>query len=55
MATQILVVEDEALVRIVTSGKRLVEVTDLQDGSMFFSKPYQLDAVSSSIREMVLG
>lgn len=38
---------------IVTSGKRLVEITDLPDGSVFFSKPYQLDAVTSTMREML--
>ena len=38
---------------IVTSGKRLVEATDLPDGSMFFGKPYQLDAVTAAMREMV--
>ncbi|MEO9228897.1 MAG: response regulator [Devosia sp.] len=38
---------------IVTSGKRMVEVTDLPDGSMFFSKPYQLDNVVGAIRELV--
>lgn len=38
---------------IVTSGKRLVEITDLPDGSMFFSKPYQLDAVTVAMRELV--
>ncbi|MEO9229757.1 MAG: response regulator [Devosia sp.] len=38
---------------IVTSGKRMVEVTDLPDGSMFFSKPYQLDNVVVAIRELV--
>ena len=38
---------------IVTSGHRLVEITDLPDGSMFFSKPYKYAAVISSIRELL--
>jgi CheY-like chemotaxis protein len=40
---------------IVTSGKRMVEVTDLPDGSMFFAKPYGLDAVSTAMHELVAG
>ena len=38
---------------IVTSGKRMVEVTDLPDGSMFFAKPYGLDAVTAAMHELV--
>lgn len=38
---------------IVTSGKRMIEVTDLPAGSMFFPKPYQLDAVATAMRELV--
>ena len=38
---------------IVTSGHRLVEITDLPDGSVFFSKPYRHDAVISSMRELL--
>ena len=38
---------------IVTSGKRLVEITDLPDGSVFFSKPYRIEDVVNSIRELV--
>lgn len=38
---------------IVTSGARMVEVTDMPDGSVFFSKPYQHTAVLRSIREML--
>ena len=38
---------------VVTSGKRTVEVTDLPDGSVFFSKPYELTALAMSIRELV--
>lgn len=37
---------------IVTSGHRLVEITDLPDGSVFFSKPYSHSAVVASFREM---
>jgi hypothetical protein len=37
----------------VTSGKRTVEITDLPDGSMFFSKPYPLDAVTSAMRDLI--
>lgn len=38
---------------IVASGKRLVEITDLPDGSMFYSKPYQMGDVVRSMRELV--
>lgn len=38
---------------VVTSGKRMVEITDLPAGSMFFAKPYGLDNLSSSIRALV--
>jgi len=38
---------------IVTSGKRMVDITDLPDGGMFFAKPYQLDALTMAIRELV--
>lgn len=37
---------------VVTSGKRLIEVTDMPDGSLFFSKPYGLATVADSMREM---
>lgn len=37
---------------IVTSGKRLVEIIELPDGGMFFAKPYQLDAVTTAMREL---
>lgn len=39
---------------IVTSGHRLVEITDIPDGSVFFSKPYRPDAVATSMRELLL-
>jgi CheY-like chemotaxis protein len=38
---------------IVTSGKRIVEITELPDGSMFFAKPYGLEAVSAAMHELV--
>ena len=40
---------------IVTSGKRLIEVTDMPDGSLFFSKPYGLEALAVSMREITAG
>jgi two-component system, response regulator PdtaR len=33
---------------VVTSGKRLVEITDLPDGGVFFAKPYVYDQVIAS-------
>lgn len=38
---------------IVTSGARLVEITDLPDGSVFFSKPYDHSSVVGAMREML--
>jgi CheY-like chemotaxis protein len=38
---------------IVTSGHRQVEITDLPDGSVFFSKPYTHLSVLASIHEML--
>jgi len=38
---------------IVTSGGRIIEITDMPDGSKFFSKPYDHTAVLSSIHEML--
>ena len=38
---------------IVTSGHRLIEATDLPDGSVFFSKPYRHAEVMASIRELL--
>lgn len=40
---------------IVTSGHRLIEATNLPDGSMFFAKPYLPAKVVSSMREMLDG
>jgi len=38
---------------IVTSGARMVEITDMPNGSVFFSKPYGHAAVVKSMREML--
>ena len=38
---------------IVTSGHRTVEITDMPDGSVFFSKPYRHEGVVESIRELL--
>ena len=38
---------------IVTSGHRVVEITDMPDGSVFFSKPYKHKAVMASMRELL--
>lgn len=38
---------------VVTSGKRMVEITDLPDGSVFFAKPYNHTAVAASMQELL--
>ena len=38
---------------IVTSGHRIVQITDMPDGSVFFSKPYAHLAVLQSMRELL--
>lgn len=38
---------------IMTSGKRVLEVTDLPDGSVFFAKPYPLASVTRAIQELL--
>jgi len=38
---------------IVTSGHRVVEITDLPDGSVFFSKPYRHQAMMASVRDLL--
>lgn len=38
---------------IVTSGARMVEITDMPSGSVFFSKPYDHGAVLASMRDML--
>lgn len=40
---------------IVVSGHRMVEITDLPDGSMFFSKPYSPAHIIASMRELLSG
>lgn len=40
---------------IVVSGHRVVEITDLPDGSMFFSKPYSPSDLVSSMHELLAG
>lgn len=39
---------------IVTSGHRIVDIADLPDGSVFFSKPYSHQGVVSTIRELLV-
>lgn len=38
---------------IMTSGKRVLEVTDLPDGSVFFAKPYPLEGITRAIQELL--
>lgn len=38
---------------IVTSGHRIVDIADIPDGSVFFSKPYRQDAITASIVELL--
>lgn len=38
---------------IVMSGHRMVEITDLPDGSVFFSKPYRHAVVMDSVTKML--
>ena len=38
---------------VVTSGHRVVEITDLPDGSVFFNKPYHHGRVMTSFRELL--
>ena len=38
---------------IVASGHRTVEITDIPDGSMFFSKPYAYDVIETAIQELL--
>ena len=37
---------------VVTSGHRIVDVTDLPDGGVFHSKPYQRAAIVQSFRQL---
>lgn len=38
---------------VVTSGQRMVEVTDLPDGSLFYAKPYLNSTIATSLRDLV--
>lgn len=38
---------------IVTSGHRTVEITDIPDGSVFFSKPYRATEIVNSINQLL--
>ena len=38
---------------IVVSGHRAVEITDIPDGSIFFSKPYSPSHIVTSMRELL--
>ncbi|OEO28032.1 hypothetical protein VW23_006445 [Devosia insulae DS-56] len=38
---------------IVTSGHRMVEISEMPDGSVFFGKPYQHAAVMASMRQLL--
>ena len=40
---------------VVVSGHRTVEVTDLPDGGVFYSKPYRTSDVARSMRELMSG
>lgn len=40
---------------IVTSGHRIVEITDMPDGSVFFSKPYRATEIVASMHELLRG
>ena len=38
---------------VMTSGHKMVEITDLPDGSLFFSKPYRHLEIASAFRNIV--
>jgi CheY-like chemotaxis protein len=40
---------------VVTSGHRMVDIADLPDGGVFFSKPYRHREVAASFRELMSG
>jgi hypothetical protein len=40
---------------VVTSGHRMVDITDLPDGGVFFSKPYRHKDIAASFRELMSG
>jgi hypothetical protein len=39
---------------VVTSGHKFVDVVDLPDGSVFFSKPYDQSVIARSLRDVVV-
>lgn len=40
---------------VVTSGHMMVDVADLPDGGVFFSKPYQARVVADALRQILDG
>ena len=40
---------------VVTSGHRIVDITELPDGGVFFSKPYRHHEIAASFRELMSG
>jgi CheY-like chemotaxis protein len=40
---------------VITSGHRMVDIVDLPDGGVFYSKPYDQAEVVRSFREMMLA
>ena len=40
---------------VVTSGHKTAEVTDMPDGSLFFSKPYRHDEIAATFRDLVFN
>lgn len=38
---------------VVTSGHMMIDVADLPDGSMFFSKPYEANKIVASFRQLM--
>ncbi len=37
---------------VVTSGHKTIEITDLPDGGLFFSKPYRHEQLATAFREL---
>lgn len=40
---------------VVTSGHRIVDITEIPDGGVFFSKPYRHRDVAATFRELMSG
>lgn len=38
---------------VIVSGYRLIEITDMPDGGVFFSKPYTHGAVAAALRQLM--